>query len=417
MGILRKDNVAIVGAGIIGVCCALELVKKGFDVSLIDPEKPCSVTSFGNAGVISPWSCTPQSMPGNWKKIPKWILDPNGPVFIRRNYMLKFFPWAVKFLKAGRLSKINSIADGMFAMTKNSVENYRNLLHGTGKEYLVKNSFYVHLYRKNDPLLLNQLSWKLRKERDVPVEFIDKVQLKNLEPAISDEFSSAIIIKNQGRTINPELVGKTIFRKAQALGLKHIKKTVKKISVNLNNGYEIRFQNSSKNFDKVVLSAGVWSTRLLEPFGISLPLESERGYHIVCTNPGIEVNNSVMDTDRMFVASLMEKGLRVAGTAEFAGLNAKPDYRRADVFKKLIKGIFPKINTKETKEWMGSRPTFPDSLPCLGEVNNLPGLYAAFGHGHYGLSMAPMTAKIIANCITNQKQDISLSPYSLKRFQ
>ena len=118
-----------------------------------------------------------------------------------------------------------------------------------------------------------------------------------------------------------------------------------------------------------MIAAGVWSSKLLEPFKIKIPLESERGYHLVCKNPGIKINHSIMDADRKCVASLMDNGVRIAGTAEFAGLNAPPDYKRAKIFKSIIKEIFPKINTFNTVEWMGSRPSFPDSLPCLGAVS------------------------------------------------
>ena len=411
-----KEEIAVIGAGIIGVCCAFELVRRGFRVKLIDPEPPCSLTSFGNAGVISPWSCTPQSMPGNWKKIPKWLLDPKGPVFIRKNYLLKFLPWAIKFLNAGKISKINSIADAMFALTNNSVENYRLMLEGTGKKSLVKDSLYVHAYRNKLTNVSDQLGWKLRKKRNVPVELIDQNELKKLEPSISNEFESGIIIKEQGRASNPALIGQAIFLKAKSLGLDQIKSKVNQINFVSNNNYEIEFDTFKKNFNNIVLAAGVWSANFLKKFNINVPLEAERGYHLVCKNPGIEVNNSVMDVERMFVASSMDSGVRVAGTAEFAGINAEPNYKRAEIFKELIKNLFPEINTNNTEEWMGSRPAFPDSLPTIGEIKNFPGLYVAFGHGHYGLSMAPMTAKIIADCINNLKHTISLKPYDINRF-
>ena len=413
---VSQDDVTVIGAGIIGVCCALKLTERGLKVSLIDPEPPCSVTSYGNAGVISPWSCVPQSMPGLWKKIPKWLLNPKGPIFIKKSYLLKFLPWAIKFLKAGELSKVDGIADAMLNLSKDSVENYRQLLEGTGCHNLVKDSYYVHAYRNESSASLQQLSWRLRNERQVPIELIDSHELQKVEPSLSENFRAAILIKEQGRATNPSSIGEAILKKAISLKVNVVNSKVKSFTSNGEDSYIIHLDNSSHKTKKIVVAAGVWSTKLLEPFGIKIPLEAERGYHLVCNNPGININNSVMDSDRMCVASLMEKGVRIAGTAEFAGLNAPPNYERAKVFKSIIKEMFPEVNVSETEEWMGSRPTLPDSLPCLGEVPSLPGVFSAFGHSHYGLSMAPQTGRIIADCITNIKPDISLEPFKLDRF-
>ena len=166
----------------------------------------------------------------------------------------------------------------------------------------------------------------------------------------------------------------------------------------------------------LVLAAGVWSASLLKPFGLHLPLEAERGYHLVCRNPGIEINNSIMDVEHMCVASQMAAGVRVAGTAEFAGIQAAPDHRRAFVFRKALKSLFPRINLNDAEPWMGRRPTFPDSLPCIGMIEGLKGLYAAFGHAHYGLSQAPSTGRIIADCVTGRTPDVDLHPYRTGRF-
>jgi D-amino-acid dehydrogenase len=146
-------------------------------------------------------------------------------------------------------------------------------------------------------------------------------------------------------------------------------------------------------------------------------MEAERGYHLRCQNPGITINNSIMDVEHMCVASQMDNGIRVAGTAEFAGIEAPPDHRRALKFKKTLKNLFPDINTEQATPWMGRRPTLPDSLPCIGPVRNLENLFCAFGHSHYGLSQAPVTGQIIADCLTDRDPNFDISPYSIDRFQ
>ena len=124
-----------------------------------------------------------------------------------------------------------------------------------------------------------------------------------------------------------------------------------------------------------------------------------------------------MDVEHMCVASQMQSGIRIAGTAEFAGIEAKPDHRRAFVFKKALKNLFPSINVDHAEPWMGRRPTFPDSLPCIGPVPNLKGLFAAFGHSHYGLGQAPNTGQIVADCIMGKKSGVDMKPYRIDRFK
>jgi D-amino-acid dehydrogenase len=154
----------------------------------------------------------------------------------------------------------------------------------------------------------------------------------------------------------------------------------------------------------------------LEPLGIKVPLEAERGYHLVFRDPGITINNSIMDTQGKFAASSMLAGVRCAGTTEFAGLDAPPDYRRAKMFKRLGRRLFPQLNVDDAEEWMGTRPSFPDSLPCIGEVPGRANLFSAFGHSHYGFGMAPNTGRIVAELVSGQQPNVDITPYRIDRF-
>ena len=412
----EKSDVVIIGAGIIGICCALKLVERGLSVTLVDSNAPCQGTSFGNAGVISPWSCVPQSVPGLWKKLPKWVIDPEGPIFIRKRYLASFLPWAFKFLQAGKTEKVEQIGDAMMVLSNRSPSHYRELLSGTSELELVKDSYYIFAYKKAEQASFDHFGWQMRKKRNVPLSLINAAELQELEPSISPNFQAAILIHEQARALNPHAIGKALVSKARALGVKFFQSKVKFIQKNEN----VWATNCGENryfSDKLVLAAGVWSASLLRPFGYELPLQAERGYHLLCQNPGITINHSIMDVEHMCVASQMESGIRIAGTAEFAGIDAKPDYRRAFVFKKALKNLFPLINIEHAEPWMGRRPTFPDSLPCIGPVSNLNGLFAAFGHSHYGLGQAPNTGQIIADCILGKKSGVDMSPYRIDRFK
>jgi D-amino-acid dehydrogenase len=348
--------------------------------------------------------------------VPKWVIDPEGPIFIRKRYLASFLPWALKFLQAGKVEKVEKIGDAMMVLSDRSPSHYRELLSGTSELELVKDSYYIFAYKKAEQASFDHFGWQMRKKRKVPLSLINAEQLQELEPYISKKFEAAILIHEQARALNPHAIGKALVSKARALGVKFFQSKVKFIQKEDN----VWVTNCAENkyfSGKLVLAAGVWSASLLRPFGYDLPLQAERGYHLLCQNPEITINHSIMDVEHMCVASQMESGIRIAGTAEFAGIEAKPDHRRAFVFKKALKNLFPSINVDHAEPWMGRRPTFPDSLPCIGPVPNLKGLFAAFGHSHYGLGQAPNTGQIVADCIMGKKSGVDMKPYRIDRFK
>lgn len=412
---MPEGHVHVLGAGIVGICTAISLAEKGWSVELIDRNDPASGASHGNAGVISPWSCIPQSMPGLWKQVPGWLLKPDGPLSLRWSYLPRMLPWLSRFLKAGTPDNLRAIAEGMNALNRPNVDLYRQHLKGTGKEDLLKESMYVHAFRDAADADLNTLAWRIRADFGVPMERIGQGELQDVEPEISPEYKAAILIHDQARAVDPGALGRALFEKALRHGVQFHKVEVQALRP-AGDGWTLVTTDGEIAAQKLVMAAGAWSARLLEPLGIKIPLEAERGYHLMFANPGITLNNSIMDVAGKFVASSMIDGIRCAGTAEFAGLDAPPNYARARVFIKLAKRLFPRLDTSEVIPWMGTRPSFPDSLPAIGELPQHPGLFAAFGHCHYGLGMAPNTGRIVAGLVSREPTNLDLSPYSITRF-
>ena len=410
------DSIIVIGSGIVGICVTLSLLEKGLRVEMIDRHPPATGASHGNAGVISPWSCVPQSMPGVWRSVPRWLLDPEGPVAVRWKYLPSFLPWTLRFCAAGNKARLAAIAEAMNALNRPNIKLYRHHLQGTGQEALIKNSMYVHVYRNADDADLSQLSWRIRAERDAPLERVGKQELHEIEPDLSSEYQGAILIKDQARALDPGGIGKVLAEKAQGMGASFRQTQVSAIIPDGKGGWILQTNQGPLAAERLVVAAGAWSAQLLTPLGFKLPLEAERGYHLVFSSPGITINNSIMDTEKKFVASSMLDGIRCAGTAEFAGLDAPPDYRRARVFKVLAKRLFPKINVDDADEWMGTRPSFPDSLPCIGEVPGHTNLFVAFGHSHYGFGMAPNTGYVVADLVNGTVPGIDLTPYRIDRF-
>ncbi len=410
------EKVTVVGAGIVGIFSALSLLEKGIQVEIIDADPPASGASRGNAGVIARWSCVPQSLPGLWRYIPGWLLHPDGPVTIRWRYLARFTPWALKFLRANDKDSLPDTADAMLALVRPNVELYHYHLKDTGQENLVVDSNYIHVYRNPDDCNPNRIEWRLRAKRGVPFKAVKGEALYEMEPALSRNIKAAMVINDQARAMDPGAVGKALAEKAQKLGAHFQQKKVHALKPSNDNTWTLETDQGSSTCSNVLLAAGAWSARLLKPLGVKVPLEAERGYHLVFRNPGITLNNSIMDTDNKTVSSSMSAGVRCAGTAEFAGLNTAPDYQRARMLKKLNKNLFPQLNVDDTEEWMGSRPSFPDSLPVIGKTPGHKNLYVAFGHCHFGFSMAPSTGRVIAEIINGETPNIDITPYRIDRF-
>jgi len=410
----RRQTV-IVGGGIVGICCGLALVEAGVPTLLIDRDEPGQGASYGNAGVVSPWSMVPMSMPGMWRKVPRWLISVDGPIAVRPAYLPRLAPWAIRFLSQGRRCQVGAISDALQAMNRDNIALYRQLLQDTGESGLICDSHYVHAFRDARQADPDGFEYALRRERGAEIERISRQELQRLEPALSPQFEAAILIKRQARALAPGRLGRVLMDKFRRLGGTYLRTEVSALRRD-EGGWTLLSEQHIIEAEKVVIAAGAWSRRLLKSLRIKPPLEAERGYHLEFADPGVTLAHSVMDVDLKIVASSMEGGLRAAGTAEFAGLDAPPNARRIDSLHRSVKAMLPELHTASGRHWMGSRPSMPDSLPCIGEFPRHPGLFGAFGHGHFGLMMAPKTGRIIADLLLGRPADIDLRPYRPQRF-
>lgn len=412
----NRTPVIVLGAGIVGICTALSLLEKGVPVTLIDKGEPGQETSMGNAGVVSPWSIIPQSLPGTWKSIPKLMFGYGRPLSIHPRSLLKMIPWGLSFLRGGREENVRARAEAMSHLCGQSIELYQRHLAGTGHEELITDSMYVHAFRDGSRANLQSIDYLIRSEMGADLELVGKDRLAEIEPELSPDFGAAVLIKGQARMRSPGKLGQVLAQKARDMGAMYKRTMARRIHRTGQSHWDVQCDDGTLQAERVVLCLGAWSPDLLIGLGMSVPLMAERGYHVEFRDPGIEINNSVMDVDAKFVASSMENGVRVAGQAEFAPVDAPPTKRRKQQLIDVAASAFPNLRTDETSFWMGRRPSFPDSLPALGPVTDQPGLFVNFGHSHYGLMMAPKSGDILARTVCNEPQNISLGAYALDRF-
>ncbi|WP_306152789.1 FAD-binding oxidoreductase [Roseovarius sp. MMSF_3281] len=411
------EDVTILGAGIVGICTALSLLERGQRVRLIDRGAPGQETSFGNAGVISPWSIIPQATPGLWRSIPGMLLSGNKPLAVRAATWPRMIPWGLRLLAHGSETRTRAAADAMAHLCGPSIDLYRRHLAGTGHEALIRDSCYIHAFRNEDAAraAFDSLGYRIRAEKGAPMDLVDHPALKQMEPAIGPAYRAAIVIGAQARCTNPGRMGQVLAEKARAMGAEIIQDEVQALTP-AGTGWQIAGKARTYDAARVVMAMGAWSAALLRPLGYRLPLMAERGYHIECPAAGVSLENSIMDMDGKFVASSMEGGVRLAGQAEFAQADAPPDPRRQEILARQAREVFPDIVTKNARFWMGRRPSFPDSLPVLGPSERHEGLHFCFGHSHYGLMMAPKSGEVLADHLTGVRPNVALEAYRATRF-
>jgi glycine/D-amino acid oxidase-like deaminating enzyme len=409
-------KVSVIGAGIVGVAVASYLLRDGHEVILIDRDEPGDGCSKGNAGALSPGSCIPLSSPGILRNVPKWLFDASGPLCIRPSYLFCAIPWLVRFAAAGRANRINALADALRALNRHTFENYAPLVGNAGCTDLIRNTGSLAVFKTEKGLAGSAREWDIRAARQVRQQQLDAGELHELVPGLSTEYRHGILLPDHGFVADPHRLTRSLTEAFVRDGGVVMRAAVKRIEPLAGGVFRLHTDGEPINADKIVLAAGAWSARLLAPLGVSVPLETQRGYHAMVANANLTPALPVVSADAKVYATPMEHGLRFAGTVEFAGLDAAPDYRRAKALIPLAKDMFPSLEIGAVTQWMGHRPCLPDSLPIIGTAPRHPSLILAFGHGHHGMTGASTTGRVIADLIADRASDFDLMPYRANRF-
>lgn len=416
-----RRRVVIIGGGAVGVTAGLWLQRDGCDVTLLDPNEGVGEgASFGNAGCLNSSSIIPMSMPGNLPKIPGWLLDPLGPLTIRWQYLPKIAPWIFKFLASGREPLVRGQAHALKALLAETVDLYMDLARPAGAESLIKRNGHLIIYRTQAEFDGDRLAWQIRRENGIEFEILDENELRQLEPSLSRDVKIGIFFPQNGYTSNPN----TLIR---ALGEDFVRNGGKirraKATDFVFDGDRLRgvqTEGETISADAALVAAGARSLPLVKACGDNVMLDTERGYHIMIRDPEAVPNRSIMDATGKFVATPMELGLRLAGTVEFAGLEAAPDWRRAKILAKLGRSLFPALLPEYPEErlslWMGFRPSLPDSLPVIAASTRSRDVVYAFGHGHVGLAAGARTGLLAADLIMGRPPHIDIAPFAATRF-
>jgi D-amino-acid dehydrogenase len=409
-------HIAVVGTGIVGVCSAAWLQRDGHRVTFIDPRPPGEACSFGNAGSLSPSACLPVGMPGMWKKLPGWLTDPLGPLTVRWSYLPQALPWLLRFLHHSSPQEVTRIAAAMRGLLAPIFDSYGPLVERAGVNELVRRSGCLYVYSSRQ--IARQWKWGMDLRRSLGVELkdVEEEELIKLEPDLKGRFRFGLLAPENGSTIDPSALVKAIHAQCMKDGAESVSDTVTGFDLTGKKITAVKVKDKTIPCESVVVAAGAWSKPLAARLGASIPLETQRGYHVTVKSTNLQLRHTVMAVEHNLMINPMRMGLRLAGTVEFAGLDAPPRYERAQAL--LRKGIelFPHLDTSDTSEWMGHRPCLPDSLPVIGRAPGAENAWLAFGHGHVGMCAGATTGREIANLVAGRSPQVDLSAFAADRF-
>ncbi len=409
-------KVVIIGAGIVGVSTAIWLQREGHEVVLIDRLGIGEATSYGNGGVLAACAIIPVTGPGLLPKAPFMLLSKDQPLFMKWRYLPKLLPWLIKYLKHNNEADVRRIADALYPIIGDSYEDHRALATGTGAENFLFSSDYVYVYSSRKEFESEKLSWDIRKKYGFKWREIGRDELQKFVPGLNPDCTFGICLSDHGRISDPGAYVKSLARHVVENGGQFIEGDVEDFIVENGVGKGVVIKGETLFCDAIVVATGAWSSPLMQKLGQTVPLESERGYHIEFINPSIMPSAPLMISSGKFVITPMEGRIRAAGVLEFGGLDLPPSKAPFDLLERHVQSALPKLTFERTERWMGHRPATSDSIPVIGELKNTKGVFAGFGHHHVGLTGGPKTGRMLAQLISGKKLNLDVGVYSPNRY-
>ncbi len=413
---MTKNEVAIIGAGIQGVCNALFLQKKGIDVTLFDKDEPGCAASYGNAGHFSPYASLQLNRSDVLSDVPAMLLGNRGPLALKWNYLFKMIPWFSKYIMCCSEKKMMHTAKYMHQILDISLDAYDELFEDINLDGLVEKKGIMYVWEKKG-IKSRKIEINIRKKLGVKQKILNTKEIHDLEPNLKPFYDGGVFYEYARHARNPKKIIEKLFTDFLKKGGKFNKTNINNINFKDQKPILIT-ENDKLLFDKVVIACGAFSKKLTDKLDEKIPLDTERGYHIHFKNYSKLLSRPVVWADRGFGITPMEQGLRVVGTVEFGGLDNPLSKSRIKNLilnaKDMLNGL-PE-NEDHEDEWLGFRPTLPDFLPVIGKSKNYNNVYYSFGHHHLGWTLGAISGKIVSKMILGEKTNLDLSPYSSSRF-
>jgi D-amino-acid dehydrogenase len=410
-------RVAVVGAGIVGVSCALHLRRAEHDVTLLDPRPPGTATSFGNAGAIVTGAVVPNSTPELRRNLPRILFDKDSAVRLRWSYLPKLAPWLLRFLLSGTDQRVRFLAGALQPLVSRAYDAHRELIALSDADGIVRPVGWLKVYASEASFSHTQYDRGIMQANGVRFDVLNGDDIRQLEPALAPRFTRALFEPDSAFVSSPYKLTEAYAAQFARMGGVVVQERVRGIAPEAS-GVVLDCEFGYRRFDTVVVAAGAWSKELVRQVGDRVLLDTERGYHLNLERGDAgDLRHPVVFPDQGgFVLAPMQDGIRLTSGVELAGLDAPPDFSRIRRLIPRAMDVLPGLSAQVTRQWMGYRPSTPDSLPVIGRSPRSPHVYYAFGHQHLGLTLSAITGRLIGAVVSGKQPEIDLSPYRIERF-
>jgi glycine/D-amino acid oxidase-like deaminating enzyme len=412
----ERTDIAVVGAGIIGVACALQLARQGRQVVVIDSQAPGMGASYGNAGHLATEQVFPIADASILKRLPGMLMDPMGPLRLDWKYLPRALPWFIRLLLNLRPAHYRRTVAGIRALNEASLAAWQRLLHSIDRAQLLREDGSLLVFERPESRAALEAVQERMRQQQVPVTFWTGDAIRQAAPQLSDAILGGLFFPSTGHFLDPYQVVCELVEAAKAAGVQFLQRQVLDGRTD-DQGVTLSTDQGPLAARQVLIACGAHSARLTAALtGKTVPLDTERGYHLMLPHEHQRLPFAVTSLERKFIMTPMTGGLRLAGTVEFAGLERPANMQRAWQLHRLSKGLFRQDLSQEgATPWMGFRPSLPDSLPVIDRVCDGKVLLA-FGHQHLGLTQAAVTAEMVGALANGDQLQSGLAPYRLDRF-
>ncbi|MBZ8135155.1 FAD-binding oxidoreductase [Afifella sp. IM 167] len=419
------SRTVVIGAGVVGALSAIELLRHGHKVTIVEPEDPGGeqAASYGNGCWLSSHSVIPTSEPGIWKKVPGYLSDPRGPLSIRPGYLPQAAPWLLRFIKAGGTeARMRRIAASLRSLTAGAPQLHADVAAEAGIADLIDaTSGLMHVYSSRQAFEKERLGWEIRRSLGIGWEELEGEALRRIQPDLDRSFSFGVLVPEAGHCRAPGRYVAGLVAHAVARGAELVTSHARDFEIENGRLRAVKTDRDTIACSAAVISAGIHSRPLAARAGDRLPLESERGYHAEIDDPEVAPALPIMANEHKFVAIRTLGGLRAAGQVEIGGLKAPPNWNRTAILLERLQALFPdlprKLAPERVRTWMGHRPSLPDGLPAIGHASATPDIVHAFGHGHIGLVSSARTSRLVAQLVSRDACEIDIARFSPTRFR
>jgi D-amino-acid dehydrogenase len=413
---MARPDVIIIGAGVIGLSAAIAAQARGLSVVVVDREGPAAGASAGNAGAFAFTDILPLASPGILKKAPKWLLDPLGPLSVPPAYALQIAPWMFRFWRACQPSRVAAATTAQTTLMDLSKAELEPFLTATDTLSMLRKDGNLQVYESEAEFRASLPGWEVRRDHGIEFRHVKSDEMAAIQPGLASRFILGTFTPGWYSIADPKLYTLALAQHFRARGGSIETSEISALRA-VSGGVEVVATDGKvREAGKVVLAAGAFSHRIARTLGERIPLETERGYNTTLPADAFDLRTQVTFGGHGFVVSKLSTGIRVGGAVELGGLALPANFRRSEAMLQKARSFLTGLKPEGGVQWMGFRPSLPDSLPAIGRARATPDVLYAFGHGHLGLTQSAGTARLVADLLTGQTPAIDLASFSPQRF-